>query len=381
MSKRIVLVGATGAFGARLARMAAAWPDVTLVLAARRARPLEALAAELRAAGAAAAIETAVFDRERPAALAALAPWAVVDAAGPFQASDLALPRAAIAARAHYVDLADGRAFVAGFADALDAQARAAGVLAVTGASSTPALSHAALDRQTAGWRAIDTVTVAISPGAKAPRGLSVVQAILSYVGRPVRVFEAGGWRARPGWGGPRRLMFPGLGRRWVSLCDTPDLDLIPQRFAPREEALFAAGLELAVMHLGLWLLSWPVRLGLLADLVPLARPLRAAAGWLVPFGSDRGGMVVLARGLGSDGEPVAGRWSLSAEANAGPNVPVAAAAALLRALKDGRIDHTGAMPCVGLIPLEDILAELAHLPIATRLEALDGAAYAGWPE
>ena len=45
-----------------------------------------------------------------------------------------------------------------------------AGIVAVTGASSTPALSHAAADRLTASWRRIDAILVAISPGARAPR-------------------------------------------------------------------------------------------------------------------------------------------------------------------------------------------------------------------
>ena len=43
--KRIVLVGASGVFGPRLAAMIARWPDVVLVLAARNLAPLEALAA------------------------------------------------------------------------------------------------------------------------------------------------------------------------------------------------------------------------------------------------------------------------------------------------------------------------------------------------
>src|SRR5690606_40519463 len=38
----------------------------------------------------------------------------VIHAAGPFQAQSYAVPRACIAARAHYVDLADARAFVSG---------------------------------------------------------------------------------------------------------------------------------------------------------------------------------------------------------------------------------------------------------------------------
>ena len=133
MRRRILLVGATGAFGTRLARMLARW-DVDLILAARRAGPLEDLRRTLDGP---ARVEIAVLDRAAPT-LAALRAWAVVDAAGPFQTGDLTLARAAIAAKAHYVDIADGRDFVAGFPAALDAAARAAGVLAVAGASSTP---------------------------------------------------------------------------------------------------------------------------------------------------------------------------------------------------------------------------------------------------
>ena len=365
--RRILLVGATGAFGARLAHLLAAW-DVDLILAARRAEPLRALAAAL---GGPAKVEVVAFDRNAPN-LADVAPWAVVDAAGPFQTSDLRLARAAIAAGAHYVDIADGREFVAQFPAALDAEAQAAGVLAVTGASSTPALSSAALDRVTAGWQAIDAARVTISPGARAPRGRSVVQAILSYVGRPVRVFADGHWTERPGWGAPQRVYIPGLGRRWASLCDTPDLDMIPQRFGVRRDGLFLAGLELGWMHLGLWLLSWPVRLGLVRDLVPLAEPLRAAAGVAAVFGSDRGGMAVEATGVGPDGETRQARWSLAAAQGAGPNVPVAAAAAVLRGLDDGRLTQRGAHACIGLLDLTAITAELAHLPIRTEALSVD---------
>lgn len=364
MRRRILLIGATGGFGQRLARMLSAWTEVELVLAARHAPALQTVASEL--AGAQAAVEIAVFDRAAPGDLGALRPWAVVDAAGPFQGGDLDVARAAIAAGAHYVDLADARDFVRRFPD-LDAEAVAAGVLAVTGASSTPALSNAALDTITAGWRRIDRVAVAISPGAVAPRGLSVIQAILSYVGRPVRVWRTAGWRDAPGWSGLRRFTFPGLGQRWVSLCETPDLDIL--RCRASQDAEFLAGLELAPLHLGLWLLSWPVRLGLLKSLVPLARPLRGLAGLFAPLGSDRGGMVVSAEGEGPDGERLTGRWALWAEANAGPSVPVAAAAAVLRGLLSGEITDRGAKACVGVVGVDAILAELAGQPIHTRAD------------
>lgn len=374
MSRRIVLVGATGVFGARLAALLATREDIVLVLAARGAARLQGLAIDLRRQGVRCRVEIAAFDRAHPHTLADLAPWAVVDAAGPFQRGDFALPRAAIAAGAHYVDLADARDFVAAFPAALDTEARARGVLAVTGASSTPALSNAVLDRLTAGWSAIDTVTVAITPGSRAPRGLSVMRAILSYVGRPVRLFIDGRWTTAPGWSGLSRPDIPGLGRRWAALCETPDLDILPARFAPTREARFLAGLELSVMHLGLWLLSWPVRLGLVSSLEPVARPLRALAGLFAWAGSDRGGMLAEARGTTASGQTAIARWGLVAEVGAGPHIPAAPAAAVLRGLASGRISARGAMACVALVTEAEILAELAHLSI--RVGAIQA-----WPD
>jgi hypothetical protein len=367
--QRIVLVGASGVFGQRLAAMIARWPDVVLVLAARELAPLEALAATLTKS--AATIEVARLDRLDPKGLAALAPWAVVDAAGPFQGQDHAFPRAVLKAGAHYVDLADARDFVGGFEAALDDLARTAGRWAITGASSTPALGHAALDAMTHGWRQIDRVEAAISPGARAPRGLSVIRALLAWTGGPMRLFTEGHWTTLPGWSRPRRTPFPGLGPRWTSLAETPDLDLLPARFHARREATFRAGLELPILHLGLWALSFLRRARLIRSLEPLAVVLGEAAGLVAPLGSDRGGMVVSAEGLDADGARRLARWSLCAEAGAGPNTPAAPAAAILRALLDGRLAAPPrAAPCVGLLPLDALLDPLRDLPIRTQMES-----------
>lgn len=291
----------------------------------------------------------------------------MTDTAGPFQDSDYSMALAATRCGAHYIDIADARSFVVNFAGAIDAQARTAGVLAVTGASSTPALSHAVLANLVSGWKRIDDVIVAICPGAKTPRGLSVVQAILSYAGQPVRVFKNGHWTTSHGWSAARRVDIRGLGQRWASLCETPDLDLLPARFPLQRNALFLAGVEPGVMHLGLSVLSLPVRWGLIPTLKPLARPLRFIADLLEALGSDRGGMLVQASGVNGDGQNVIARWSLLAKENAGPNVPIAAAAAIVRGMLENRITQTGAQACVGLLNTVAILGELRHLPITTR--------------
>ena len=369
MTHRVVLVGAGGAFGRRLAARLASWPDVELVLAGRRPEPLQALRAALMASGASAPISVAQLDRDQPTGLAALAPWAVVDLAGPFQGAGYGLARSTLQAGGHYLDIADGRAFVAGFAAALDETARRTGRLAATGASSTPALTAAAVEHLTQGWRRIDRIEAAISPGARAFHGPSVIRAALSWAGQPVRVFIGGGWRSRAGGGLVRRRDMPGLGRRWLSLADTPDLDLIPARFPVTDEALFLAGAELGIESLTFSLLGWLVRLRLLRSLSALAPTLAWLAARMAVFGSDRGGMSVTVEGIGRDGGRARARWSLWADAGIGTNVPILPAAAILHGLATGALAEAGARPAASLVSLEAILAQAEGLAISTRTD------------
>ncbi len=362
---RVLLVGAGGAFGRLLAEGLAREPGIRLVLAGRTRASLERLRDSLDGAA-----EVCLLDRDRvtPADLRACAAAVVIDAAGPYQDSRTALIEAAIDAGCHSIDLADGREFVANV-HRFGAAAQRAGVAVLSGASSTPALSHAVLDALTEGWQRIDALRVAICPGNRAPRGLSVVRAILSWAGRPVPVFRDGGWTVAPGWSGTRRLDFPGLGPRLAALCETPDLDLLVARYRPRVTAEFLAGLELPVLHHGLALATWPVRKGWLRSLAPLARPLRALAALLRPLGSDRGGMVVEATGRDAEDRPVQARWSLVAGAGKGPYVPTLPALALVRRIRDKRLSFRGAAPCTGILTPEDFAADFARHGITSATE------------
>jgi len=383
-----MVIGGTGGFGRRLVEGLAATTDLEIVIAARDRDRAAALAASFPAGRA----STVALDRMAmtPDMLRASGASVVVDAAGPFQGADYRVARAAIAAGLHYLDLADGRDFVAGFA-ALDAEARAAGVVALTGASSTPALSHAVLDRLTEGWRRIDRIEIAISPGTRgAPRGLAVVRAILSYAGKPVRVFDGGSWAVRPGWGMLTRRELRGLGRRWLSLCETPDLDLVPSRFAPRSAAVFRAGLELSTLHLGLLIASLPVRAGVLPSLAPFARLFCWVGGRFAGFGSDRGGMLVEAAGVDGEGLATRASWSLVAAAGDGPVIPSLPALAILRAIAAGAAPAPGAGAAVGIVDLAAIEHEFARYRIDTifaksaimsPFQQLLGAGFAQLPE
>jgi saccharopine dehydrogenase-like NADP-dependent oxidoreductase len=354
---KILIVGASGVFGSRLARLAAHDAQVRLTLAGRRRAPLDQLAAELGCA-------VRIVDRDRLTSGEIADFDLVVDCAGPFQDSRTNLIEQCIAARVHYADLADGREFVCGI-DRFDAAAKEAAIAVISGASSIPALSHAVLDELTAGWRRIDAICVGIFPGNRAPRGRSVVEAILSYVGRPVREFSDGAWRDAPGWELRGRVDCGSAGRRWASLCDTPEQELLVRRYRPTTAAEFVAGLELPLLHLGLWLLSLPVGWGLVRSLRPAAGALLWIAQRLRPFGSDRGAMVVEASGVGPDGRMCSGNWMLDATTNRGPNVPIVPMLALIRRLRDGWSPSAGAYPCSGILTLEELETVLDELGIA----------------
>ncbi len=307
--------------------------------------------------------------------MAQLKAFCVVDAAGPFQGGSLNFAKAAIEAGCHYVDLADARDFVSKFTQLHDL-AGARGVVAVSGASSTPALSIAVIDDITSGWTRIDEVQTSILPSGRAQMGLSVVRAILSYAGRPVRLWRHGRWDLVPGWALLARRDVEGLGRRFLSLVETPDLDLVPAKFTAVRSVTFLANVELAVMHLGLWFLSLFVRLKLVRSLVPFARPLHWVAQILAPFGSDRGGMCVDVTGVNADGQLVRSNWSLIADAGHGPHIPSLPALCVIRGLLDGSLSKQGAFACAGIVKLDKLEEQFKRFSIRTMrhvilLEAL----------
>ncbi|MDO9369424.1 MAG: saccharopine dehydrogenase NADP-binding domain-containing protein [Sphingopyxis sp.] len=361
---RVLLIGATGVFGSRLAERAMHESGIALTLAARDRAKLDALAARLGG------LAVRGLDREHVTSADLAGFDIVVDAAGPFQSSAPTVIDAAIAARVHYIDLADGREFVAAIGDH-DAAAKAAGISVTCGASSIPALSHAVIDDLTAGWTGIDSIRIGIFPGNRAPRGLAVVQAILSYVGHPVRVWRGGRWTDVPGWGMTRRWPVPGIGRRWASVCDTPEQDLLVAHYAPQDSAEFFAGMELSLLHLGLALLALPVRWGWVSSLRPASPPLLAAAKLLLPFGSDVGAMDVIVTGSDGAGRPARAQWTLRADGNRGPYVPVLATLAMLRRFRGGRAPEPGARVCAGMLTLAESEGDFAALGITTLMRKL----------
>ncbi|WP_237353253.1 SDR family oxidoreductase [Xanthobacter sp. YC-JY1] len=371
MLEVVLVLGGYGVFGSRISMALARVEGIDLIVAGR----------DRNAAVAFCAVHGGrpdIIDREDPALaarIASLSPFLVIDAAGPFQsygARPYRVAEAALAAGAHYLDLSDDPAFTIGIAR-LDDVARKAGLAVLSGVSSVPALSSAAVVDLAEDMDDIHLVDTVILPGNRAPRGLSVVRAIVGQAGRPIRMWRGGRSESVPGWSGLECVSLslsgkPPLSGRWASVNAAPDLELFPRCFRARS-VVFRAGLELKTMHAGLLILSMPVRWGLLGSIAPLARPLKWVAERLKPFGTDAGGMRVCVSGLTRQGRAEVRAWVLLAGSGEGPHVPAVPARVMFERLLAGKVPP-GARPCVAEFALAEAEAAMANLDISTESTA-----------
>lgn len=295
--------------------------------------------------------------------LRALHPKVLIHTAGPFQEQDYAVAKACIAAGCHYVDIADGRQYVSSI-DALDADAKSNEVLIVSGASSLPALSSAVIDAAQSRFARLDSIEHAISAGAKPP-GLGTMNGVLGYIGKPFTRWKLGQWQTIYGWQDAIALRFPNpIGKRWVANCDVPDLELFPKRYPQVQSVAFRAGLGFASTTLATWALSWLVRAGVIKTLLRYAKPLLKVALLLEPIGSKWSAMRVHLTGIDSQGEAISYTWTLLAGNNHGPSIPCCPAIALARKLLRDEISLRGAMSCMGLLTVDEILNAIPGLEL-----------------
>src|SRR5215831_3178895 len=229
MVARVLIIGGYGNFGSYIARRLAGDGEIRLLVGGRSVAKAQAFVASIRPVHApeAHAID---IDCALPEALARIAPDIVIHTRGPFQRQDHRVARACIVQRCHYLDLADARDFVAGI-DSLDTEARAHGVLVVSGASSVPCLTAAVIDAYLPGFARLDAVDYGISAAQHTNRGLATTSAVLSYVGKPMTMLRDGRRKTVYGWEDTHAAYYPELGLRLFGNCDIPDLTLFPVRY------------------------------------------------------------------------------------------------------------------------------------------------------
>ena len=351
---QVLILGAGGVFGSRLAKLASRERPVRLTLGGRRRVPLDALAADLGDCG------VRVVDRDRVDSGQLVDFDLVIDCAGPFQGSHTlslnnALPPACIMPTLPTVAirLLDRR---------FDEAAKRAGIAVVSGVSSIPALSHAVLDSMTlAGTGSTTSASGSFRAIVRRVAGPCRSDPVLCGQAGPVfgdrqwrSCSRAGRWRARGLR--PCRQRWGAYATLRSRICSSTAVggDVGPIRCGPR--AALAASRPVVPFLAG--------PLGM--DQVASARgrhPVVDRSG-ILPVGSDRGAMVVEVTGIGPAVEPIACRLALDATANLGPLVPAIPAWSLIRRLRDPWRPAPGAYPNSGILNLDELETLLDELGI-----------------
>jgi len=373
VSLTVLIVGGYGVFGARLARLLAHEPLLRLLIAGRSADKAGAFCSRW-AQPAGAVLEPTRFDRDGDTVqqLATLTPDLVVDCSGPFQVygdTPFRLVEACLARGCDYLDLADASDFVLGV-ERFDTLAKEKAAFAISGTSTCPALTAAAVGELTDGWTTVHDISAGIAPSPHADVGVSVLQAITSYAGKPVGLLRG----ARPATGlglvevrnvtiaPPGKL--PLFSTRF-SLVDVPDLMALPKLWPSVRDIWVGAGPRPELLHRMLSALARIVSLGVPLPLVKLSGLFHAAKTGL-KWGEDRGGMFVRVAGLDAEGRPAGRSWNLIAEGDDGPFIPAMAAAAIVLNLLNGRRPRSGARTAAGAVTLADYQPLFAARRIVT---------------
>lgn len=362
--KIILVLGGYGNFGRRIVQELAKDAGLEILIAGRDVAKAAALADNHK--NAAAEVKPCLLDITDgfAVALAALSPHIVIHTCGPFQGQGYDIARACIALGCDYIDLADGRDFVA-LIGSLDAEAKARGSRVISGASSVPALSAAVIDDYLPQFGALMSVDYGISTAQRTPPGLATAEGLLSYAGKPFATLKDGIMQTVYGWQGLVRRRLPHLGTRLMADCDVPDLALFPARYPHLRDIRFRAGVEVAAQMHVLSLLAALVRAEVLRSLRPLARGLLALGPLFDPFGTKNSGFYMRLSGTGRNGEALEKNFYLIARQGDGPHLPTVLAIILARRLAQDRTAvPAGAQPCLGLVTLADYLAAIGDLDV-----------------
>lgn len=306
--------------------------------------------------------------------LSSLKPNVVVDAAGPFQQyghdnERYRVAKQALSQGAHYLDLSDDGTFTRDISS-LDEFAKQRHLFALSGASTTPAITGAAVAYCREQLDSIEKIETSILPGSRAPQGRSVMLAILDQVGNPIPFWRQGAWENHNGWSNPVRKKVHHFSRQ-ANLISTADVVLFPEHFKAKS-VLFRAGLEITIMHKSLQWLGSIRAAGYLPNLIAFISPMRWIANLITPLGKDNGGMLVEVVGEtrikentiveGTIEEDISVvftecQWTLAAAQGQGPFVPAIPARALIR--------HIETIP-------PGARAVIEELPLAAYVQAMD---------
>lgn len=356
--KHILIIGGYGNFGSFISRRLAANKNCRVIIAGRSLEKAQKLAEEI-------AVEAVYIDIHNgfEDALTKIKPDIVIHTSGPFQAQGYNVAETCINQNCHYIDLADGREFVANITS-LDNAAKEKNVIVISGASSVPCLTSALVDHYKDEFQTVENLDYGITTAQKTARGLATTAAILSYTGKPFPTLVDGRLQNIYGWQNLRLRKYPSLGWRLLGNCDVPDLALFPQRYPDLKSIRFYAGLEIPFIHMTLWALSWLVRLRLIRNLkkaAPFMLKISYMFDWL---GSANSAFHMELSGKGNEGQDKTISFELIARSGDGPYIPCMPTILLTQKLINEQLNSRGAFPCMGFISKDEYLGALGELDI-----------------
>ncbi|MDI2142728.1 MULTISPECIES: saccharopine dehydrogenase NADP-binding domain-containing protein [unclassified Pseudomonas] len=358
MAFKVLVVGGYGNFGSIVCRHLASMPDVDLAISGRDPHKLLRKVEALQAASGKTCASWC-GDAMGPgfqSALGSMGIELVIHTGGPFQGQSYAVAESCIEAGVDYCDLSDCRTFVNGIA-VLDARAKEAGVAILSGCSSVPTLSSAIIDQQRNRFQRIDSIEHGISSSAKMP-GLSTVEGVLAYAGKPIKQLKDGRVHEVPGWQDLTLRKMPHLGTRLLANVDVPDMDIFAGRYGARTLS-FKAGAGLKLGGVANALFAQAQKKGLIRDHTPWAARLHRLGTWFERLGDGKSAMYIDVQGSGVEGQPLSMTAQLTAWNDKGPEIPSCAAVALAAKMAQGYVPESGARPCVGEITVDEYMAAI----------------------
>ncbi len=360
MVKRVLIIGGYGNFGSYITRKLAR-ENLQIIIAGRSEKKCKSFIRRIRKAKN--FVEYEVFDITKEIPLSRINPDVVIHTSGPFQEQSYDVAMACIRRGVHYIDLADGREFVLGI-ESLSDLAAAAGVAVISGASSVPCLSSAIFDRYSQQFAVVDELDYGITTAQRTKRGLATTRSIMGYVGKPFETTLSGKRQNIFGWQDLHFHTYPEIGSRPLSNCDIPDLDIFPARYPTLKTIRFSAGVELKLMHIGLWLLSWLVRFKWVRSLEPSSEFLLNMSDNFDWMGSDKSAFHMKLTGRDAHGEKLEKLIHIVAKEGHGVRIPCVPAVYLAKRLAFGEKVVPGAYSSAGLIALDEYLKELEGLNV-----------------
>lgn len=362
----VIVLGGYGNFGKRICDQLARNLDVTIIIAGRSANKAKQLKAELLQHHPETTVKTLVLDRVADdflEQLKAVKADILIHTAGPFQGQSYYVAKACIAAKIHYVDIADAREYVSNI-ETLNDEAVKNNIVVISGASSVPGLSSTVIEHYAPIFSNMLDIDFGISPGNQVERGLGTLQSVFDYVGKPFEQLERAQWHTVYGWQQMHRQYFgDNVGVRWLSCCNVPDMSILPKKYPKLRSVKFYAGLELGFLHSILWSFSWLVRWKLIKNLSKFSKPILKISDYFSRFGSPTGGMYMRIHGTDKSIQPHEVEWHLVAESAHGLNIPIIPALIVTRKILKEQI-MPGAQPCYNLFSLEefDAIASQWHI-------------------